>query len=252
MMSGGEKSGAILEVKNLTAGYGETIIVREVSLRLLPGRLTALCGANGAGKTTLLHTIAGLIRHSAGQVLYQGEDIGRLPAHARARLGIALVPEGRRLFAKMTVAENLEMGAFSARDRGNAADALARVHELFPRLKERQRQAAGALSGGEQQMLAVARGLMARPAVLMFDELTLGLSPALSLDLFHAVRRLKEAGQTMLLVEQNVHVALAISDDAYVLHEGQVWMSGEARTLASRPEFQEAFLGPRVAENSSV
>ncbi|NLH47748.1 MAG: ABC transporter ATP-binding protein [Myxococcales bacterium] len=234
----------MLEVKDLTAGYGETLIVREVSLRLLSGRLTALCGANGAGKTTLLHAIAGLIRHSNGQVLYQGKDIGRLPAHARARLGIALVPEGRRLFAKMTVAENLEMGAFAARGRGRDADTLTRVYELFPRLKERQRQAAGALSGGEQQMLAVARGLMARPAVLIFDELTLGLSPALSLDLFRAVRRLKEAGLTMLLVEQNVHIALAISDDAYVLHEGRVWMSGEARTLASRPEFQEAFLGP--------
>jgi branched-chain amino acid transport system ATP-binding protein len=185
----------------------------------------------------------GLIRPRQGRVWFRGQDITGLPAHARARLGLTLAPEGRQLFAHMTVAENLELGAFAARGRASADDVRERVFQLFPRLKERLGQRAGALSGGEQQMLAVARGLMARPTALLFDELTLGLSPALSLDLFHAVRRLKAAGQTMLLVEQNVHIALAISDYAYVLREGRVWLEGEARSLAAHPEFRAAFLG---------
>jgi branched-chain amino acid transport system ATP-binding protein len=232
----------ILELRNITAGYGEAVIVRDVSLCLAPGRLTALVGANGAGKTTLLRTVMGQIPPREGKVIFRGEDITRRPAHARARLGLALVPEGRQLFANLSVAENLEMGAFAARERDVAA-ARARAFELFPRLRERLRQRAGTLSGGEQQMLAVARGLMASPQVLIFDELTLGLSPALSVDLFRALRRLKDAGQTMLLVEQNVHLSLAISDYGYVMREGRLWMEGEARTLAARAEFREAFLG---------
>ncbi len=250
-----------LAVENLTAGYGEAIIVREMNLRLAPGRLTALLGSNGAGKTTLLRAIMGQVQPREGRILFRGEDITRRPAHARARMGLALVPEGRQLFANLSVAENLEMGAFTVRApfrarswksrlerrsyNGNDAEQAARerAFELFPRLRERLDQRAGTLSGGEQQMVAVARGLMASPEVLIFDELTLGLSPALSVELFRALRRLKDAGQTILLVEQNVHLALAISDYGYVMREGRLWMEGEAKTLAARADFREAFLG---------
>lgn len=233
----------LLEVHDLVSGYGETIIVRHVNLRLEPGRLTALVGANGAGKTTLLLTILGQLKPHRGAVVFRDRDITRLPTHARARLGLALVPEGRQLFANMTVLENLEMGAASTPRRRPAAETLARVYDLFPRLKERSRQRAGTLSGGELQMLAVARGLMAEPALILFDELTLGLSPVLSLSLFETLERLKAAGQTILLVEQNVRLALAVSDYAYVLTEGRITMEGEARSVAENPEIRRNFLG---------
>ena len=233
-----------LELRGVTAGYGEVTVLHDVSLTVAKGRLTSLVGANGAGKTTLLRTAAGLVIPAEGRVFFRGEDVTREPGHVRARKGIALVPEGRQLFASMTVRENLELGATPLRGKpAEIAHNLARAFELFPRLREREQQRAGTLSGGEQQMVAVARGLMASPAVLMFDELSLGLSPTLTRSLFETLRTLKAAGQTMLLVEQNVHLALAASDDAYVLSEGRIWKHGPAAEIAAHPEVQQALLG---------
>ncbi|WP_438001610.1 ABC transporter ATP-binding protein [Sorangium sp. So ce185] len=234
---------AALEVTELVTGYGEVQILWGVSLRLEPGRLTALVGSNGAGKTTLLRAATGLLPAWRGSVVFAGHDVTRLPAHARAAEGLALVPEGRQLFADMTVLENLELGAFSRRAQPGLRRNLERVFEMFPRLADRRGQKAGTLSGGEQQMVAVARGLMAEPKVLMLDELSLGLSPRLVLDLFESLRRLKAEGLTMLLVEQNVAMAMAVSDYAYVLAEGRVHLEGEASALARKEEVRRAYLG---------
>jgi len=233
----------VLEVQNVSSGYGEVQILWGVSLRLEAGKLTTLVGSNGVGKTTLLRTVTGLIRPWEGKIFFQGRDITRLPPHTRADMGLVLVPEGRQLFTDMSVAENLEMGAFSRRALPHRQRNLERVFDLFPRLKERMHQKAGTLSGGEQQMLAVARGLMAEPEVLMIDELSLGLSPILSLNLFETMRRLQAEGLTILLVEQNIHMALAISDYAYVLNEGRIWMEGPARQVAANEAVKQAYLG---------
>ena len=207
------------------------------------GKLTTLVGSNGVGKTTLLKTVMGLLRPWQGTVTFAGRDVTGLSAHDRAKAGMVLVPEGRQLFTEMTVLENLEMGAFSARARATFKQNLEKVFELFPRLKERAKQKAGTLSGGEQQMVAVSRGLMAEPEILMLDELSLGLSPLLALTLFEGLTRLKKTGLTMLLVEQNVTMALAVSDYAYVLAEGRVHLEGEARALAKNDEIRRTYLG---------
>ncbi|WP_438003884.1 ABC transporter ATP-binding protein [Sorangium sp. So ce321] len=234
---------AALEVTDLATGYGEVQILWGVTLRLEPGKLTALVGSNGAGKTTLLRAVTGLLPAWGGSVMFGGRDVTRLPAHARAGEGLVLVPEGRQLFADMTVHENLELGAFSRRAQPGLRRNLERVFEMFPRLADRRGQKAGTLSGGEQQMVAVARGLMADPKVLMLDELSLGLAPRLVLDLFESLRRLKAEGLTMLLVEQNVAMAMAVSDYAYVLAEGRVHLEGEASELARKEEVRRAYLG---------
>jgi branched-chain amino acid transport system ATP-binding protein len=234
---------ADLEVRDIASGYGEVQVLWGVSLRLEHGKLTTLVGSNGVGKTTLLRTVMGLLRPWRGSVHFGGRDVTRLAPHDRARAGLVLVPEGRQLFTEMSVYENLEMGAISRRARSHTQRNVERVFELLPRLKERRAQKAGTLSGGEQQMLAVGRGLMAQPEILMFDELSLGLSPVLSLSLFETLLRLKAEGLTMLLVEQNVHMALAVSDHAYVIAEGKIWMEGEARALAKRAEVRQAYLG---------
>ncbi|OGP72310.1 MAG: branched-chain amino acid ABC transporter ATP-binding protein [Deltaproteobacteria bacterium RBG_13_58_19] len=234
---------AWLEVQDLASGYGEVQILWGVSLRLEPGKLTSLVGSNGVGKTTLLRTVMGLLRPSQGSVAFQGEDITRHSPHARAKAGLVLVPEGRQLFTDMTVGENLEMGAFSSRARPHVKENLDKVFTLFPRLAERRQQHAGSLSGGEQQMLAVARGLMAQPEVLLIDELSLGLSPILALSLFESLGRLKEEGLTMLLVEQSVAMALAVSDYAYVLSQGRISLEGEARQLLNNDEIRRTYLG---------
>ncbi|XXV17465.1 ABC transporter ATP-binding protein [Sorangium sp. So ce1182] len=228
---------------DLATGYGEVQILWGVTLRLEPGKLTALVGSNGAGKTTLLRAVTGLLPARGGSVVFAGRDVTRLPAHARAGEGLVLVPEGRQLFADMTVHENLELGAFSRRAQPGLRRNLERVFEMFPRLADRRGQKAGTLSGGEQQMVAVARGLMADPKVLMLDELSLGLAPRLVLDLFESLRRLKAEGLTMLLVEQNVAMAMAVSDYAYVLAEGRIHLEGEARELAKKEEVRRAYLG---------
>ncbi len=234
---------ALLEIRDLNSGYGEVQILWGATLDVEPGRLTTLIGSNGVGKTTLLRSVMGLVRPWRGSVVFDGRDVRSLSAHAKADLGLVLVPEGRQLFTDMTVYENLEMGAISARAKPHFKRNLDWVFATFPRLKERQKQNAGTLSGGEQQMLAVARGMMTQPRILMFDELSLGLAPVLALTLFETLRSLKSEGLTMLLVEQNVHMALAVSDYAYVLSEGKTIIHGEAREVARNEHVRKAYLG---------
>jgi branched-chain amino acid transport system ATP-binding protein len=234
---------AQLEINDVTSGYGEVQILWGVTLDLEKGRLTTLVGSNGVGKTTLLRTVMGILKPWQGTVRFAGQDVTRLSPHARANLGMVLVPEGRQLFTEMSVYENLEMGAFSRRAREHKTDNLDKVFQLFPRLKERRLQKAGTLSGGEQQMVAVARGLMAQPEILILDELSLGLSPLLALSLFESLLQLKKDGLTMLLVEQNVTMALAVSDYAYVLSQGKVSLQGRARDLMQNEEVQRTYLG---------
>ncbi|RLD05816.1 MAG: branched-chain amino acid ABC transporter ATP-binding protein [Chloroflexi bacterium] len=234
---------AILEAKNISSGYGEVQILWGANLSLEKGQLTSLVGANGVGKTTLLRTVVGLNRPWEGSIWFEGEDVSKLSAHAKASLGLVLVPEGRQLFTDMTVYENLEMGATAKRARLKMNKNFEQVFTMFPRLKERRNQKSGTLSGGEQQMLAVARGIMADPKVLIIDELSLGLAPVLVLDLFGSLKKLKEAGITILLVEQNVQMALAVSDYGYVLAEGRNKMQGKARELINNDEIRSAYLG---------
>lgn len=233
----------ILKVENLEAGYGELQVLWGTSLEVPKGQLTTIVGANGAGKTTTLRGITGIVRPSGGRVWFNGEDVTRLPTPRKAELGLVLVPEGRQLFNDMTVLENLEMGCFSRRSRSYRARNLERVCEYFPRVKERLQQKAGTLSGGEQQMLAVGRGLMAEPALLMIDEMSLGLSPLLAQQLLMTLKQLRDEGLTVLLVEQNVHMALALANYAYVMAEGRVRLEGDARTVASNDDIRKAYLG---------
>lgn len=232
-----------LSVKEIGSGYGDVQILWDVSIWLEEGKLTSLIGANGSGKTTLLRAIMGTIPVWEGNVVFHGRDITRLAPHQKAQLGLVLVPEGRQLFSDMTVLENLEMGATPGRARGEFRQTLEWVFELLPRLSERTKQVAGTLSGGEQQMLAIARGLMSKPKLLMFDELSLGLSPLLVMSLFEVIVHLKERGLTMLLVEQNVQMALAVSDYAYVLSSGRVEIQGEASKVRQMEEVRKAYLG---------
>jgi len=234
---------AILEIKDVTSGYGEVQILWGSTMSLEKGKLTCLVGGNGVGKTTLLRTVMGLLHPWSGTVTFDGNDVSKLPAYTKAEMGLALVPEGRQLFTDMTVYENLEMGATNQRARPKVTQNLERVYEMFPRLKERSGQKAGTLSGGEQQMLAVARGIMADPTILIIDELSLGLAPVLVLQLFESLKLLRNEGITLLLVEQNVHLALAISDYGYVLAEGKVEIEGPARQLIKNKHVRAAYLG---------
>lgn len=234
---------AILEIKDIASGYGDVQILWGASLSLEKGKLTCLVGGNGVGKTTLLRTVMGLLRPWNGSVTFHGQEVSKLPAYAKAEMGLVLVPEGRQLFTDMTVYENLEMGATNQRARPNFHRNLERVYVMFPRLKERRAQKSGTLSGGEQQMLAVARGIMADPAILIIDELSLGLAPVLVLQLFETLKLLREEGLTLLLVEQNVQLALAISDYGYVLAEGKVELEGPARKLIKDKHVRTAYLG---------
>lgn len=234
---------SILEMQGVESGYGEVQILWGVTMKLEPGRLTTLVGSNGSGKTTLLRTVMGLLPAWKGSVTFDAKDITRLAPHEKAQMGLILVPEARQLFTDMTVLENLEMGATPTRARAEYKQTLEWVFELLPRMKERMRQIAGTLSGGEQQMLAIARGLMSKPKILMFDELSLGLSPLLVLNLFEVLRTLKNQGQTMLLVEQNVQMALAVSDYAYVLSNGRVEVEGEAKKVREMESVRKAYLG---------
>jgi len=234
---------AILEIRDVTSGYGEVQILWGTNLTLEKGKLTSLVGTNGAGKTTMLRCVMGLIKPWSGSILFDGKDVSKLPAHKKAELGLVLVPEGRQLFTDMSVAENLEMGASPQRARPHVKKNMDLVFEMFPRLEERKDQKAGTLSGGEQQMLAVARGIMAEPVILMMDELSLGLAPVLVLDLFESLNLLKEAGITILLVEQNVQMALAVSDYGYVLAHGKVDLQGQPWELMQDDHVREAYLG---------
>jgi branched-chain amino acid transport system ATP-binding protein len=233
----------LLSVEGLEAGYGEVQVLWGLSLQARRGKLTAIVGANGAGKTTTLRAVAGTLTPWGGRVMLDGADVTRVPSHVKAARGLALVPEGRQLFSMMSVAENLELGAFSPRTSRSYAERLEQVFKLFPRLAERQRQRAGTLSGGEQQMVAIARGLMSDPQILIIDELSLGLAPVVVYQLLATLKRLKQGGLTILLVEQNVHLALALSDYAYVIAEGRIFTEGLPSELAAKPEIRRAYLG---------
>jgi branched-chain amino acid transport system ATP-binding protein len=233
----------ILELRDIDVFYGRTQALRGVSLHVNRGEIVALIGSNGAGKTTTLRTISGLVRPSRGAVLLDGEEIHHLGAELVARRGVGHSPEGRRLFSRMTVRENLEMGAFSRRDADGVRADFDRVHTLFPRLREREGQLAGSLSGGEQQMVAIGRALMARPRVLLLDEPSLGLAPILVDAIFEVISEINAAGTTVLLIEQNARLALATARRAYVLETGSIAMEGPAQELAESPEVQRAYLG---------
>jgi len=232
----------ILEVRDLTVSYGAIGAVKGVSLALSEGEIVTLIGANGAGKTTTLRAIMGLVPPAAGEVRYFGESTRAVPTHKLVRQGLVLVPEGRIVFANLTVQENLEMGAYARRDRGTAAD-LEKVFTLFPRLKERRKQTAGTLSGGEQQMLAIGRALMSKPRVLLLDEPSLGLAPIVVHAIFEAIEEIHRAGVPVLLVEQNANAALRHSKRAYVLETGRVSLEGTSEEVAANPKVKEAYLG---------
>jgi len=233
----------VLEISNLTAGYGDVPVLWGVSLSVPRGQVVALVGANGMGKTTLLRAISGVIRPSGGSVRVNGHDVTGLAAYAVAAQGVAHVPEGRQLFPAMTVRENLTMGAYLPRAKANRAESLERVYTLFPRLRERHAQLAGSLSGGEQQMLAIGRGLMLRPQLLMLDEPSLGLAPLLVEEIFLTVARLSNEGMTILLVEQNVQQALRLAESGYVLENGRITLEGRAGELLDNPDVRSAYLG---------
>jgi branched-chain amino acid transport system ATP-binding protein len=234
---------ALLAVRGLVLGYGKIVAIKGVDLAVDEGRVVCLIGANGAGKTTILRGISGLLRPRAGAVTFRGEPIGGLSAHRVARLGIAHVPEGRQIFTRMTVAENLRMGAFVVADAREVQSRLEHVIGLFPRLGERMGQSAGLLSGGEQQMLAMGRAFMAKPDVLLLDEPSMGLAPMLVEEIFGLIGKLKAARRTILLVEQNARLALEVADDAYVLETGRIRLSGKAQEIASDPRVLAAYLG---------
>jgi branched-chain amino acid transport system ATP-binding protein len=241
--AGSKAADVLLSVEDLKAGYGEVQVLWGLSLQACRGKLTAIVGANGAGKTTTLRAVAGTLTPWGGRVMLDGEDVTRVPSHIKAARGLALVPEGRQLFSMMSVAENLELGAFSPRASRSYAERLAQVFKLFPRLAERSRQRAGTLSGGEQQMVAIARGLMSDPQILIIDELSLGLAPVVVYQLLATLKQLKQNGLTILLVEQNVHLALAVSDYAYVVAEGRIFTEGLPAQLTANPEIRRAYLG---------
>jgi branched-chain amino acid transport system ATP-binding protein len=234
---------AVLEIENLKSGYGEVQVLWDISLQVHEGKMTTIVGANGAGKTTALRSTMGSLRPWSGRVMFHGKDVTKLSPHAKARRGLVLVPEGRQLFPNMSVEENLEMGGYASRARKRKKENLDRIYELFPRLKERRKQKSSTLSGGEQQMLAMGRGLMQEPTVLMIDELSLGLAPVLAQQLFLTLKKLREQGLTIVLVEQNVHLALALSDYTYVLAEGRVSIEGNSQEVANMDEVRRAYLG---------
>ena len=233
---------AMLSVQDLNVYYGSIHALKGVSFDVDEGEIVTLIGANGAGKSTTLNTIAGLLRPRTGTIAYEGEDLTNVPAHKIVNRQIALCPEGRRIFLNMTVRENLEMGGFT-RDDAEAAETIERVFARFPRLKERENQSGGTLSGGEQQMLAMGRALMSNPKLLMLDEPSMGLAPILVEEIFDIIKSLHEQGTTILLVEQNAQMALSVADRAYVLETGNVTMSGKASDLANDDRVRKAYLG---------
>ena len=235
--------GTMLSVKDLDVYYGAIHAIKGISFEVKEGEIVTLIGANGAGKTTTLHCISGLIRPKAGEISFCGSDLRATDAHQIIRLGLSQVPEGRRIFARMTVQENLEMGAFIRKDRDKIEQDFGRVFERLPRLKERRKQLAGTLSGGEQQMLAIGRALMSNPRMLLLDEPSMGLSPLLVNEIFHIIKSVNQSGMTVLLVEQNAKKALETANRAYVLETGSVVMQGEADELANNEKVKKAYLG---------
>ena len=232
-----------LDVENISVYYGDTRALWDISFSVESGRLVALLGANGAGKTTTLKSICGLLPITTGQIQYEGQIISELPVHEVADCGITLVPEGRQLFPKMSVEENLLIGSYLKRAKEKRAKNLKRVYEIFPRLSERRNQLAETLSGGEQQMVAIARGLMQDPKLIMFDEPSLGLAPILVNEMFQVIQELHDLGLTIFLVEQNVHQTLKIADYCYVIENGRIVNEGTGKDLEADPKVREAYLG---------
>lgn len=233
----------MLEVKNLQVYYGVIQAIKDVSFTVNEGEVIALIGANGAGKTTILHTVTGLITAKSGEVLYEGLDLQKIPPHKIVSLGIAHVPEGRHVFAQLTVYENLLMGAFTRKDKTEIEESLANVYKRFPRLRERKNQLAGTLSGGEQQMLAMGRALMSKPKIILMDEPSMGLSPILVAEIFDIIKSISKSGTTVLLVEQNAKKALSIADRAYVLETGKIVLTDDAKKLMDNESVKKAYLG---------
>ncbi len=234
---------SLLKVEDIHVYYGSIHAIKGISFEVNEGEIVTLIGANGAGKTTTLHTVSNLIHAKSGHITFMGKDIQRVEAHKIVQMGLAQVPEGRRIFAQMNVQENLEMGAFTRQDQAGIARDLEWVFECFPRLKERIRQQAGTLSGGEQQMLAMGRAMMSSPKMIMMDEPSMGLSPILVAEIFKIIRRLNEQGVTVLLVEQNAKMALSIANRAYVLETGSIVLEGPANELLNNENVKKAYLG---------
>ena len=234
---------AMLEVKDLEVYYGMIQAIKGISFEVNQGEVIALIGANGAGKTTTLHTITGLLSPKKGSVLFEGQDITKVPAHKIVSMGMAHVPEGRRVFSQLSVYENLKLGAYTRKDRSNIDKELQSIYERFPRLAERKNQLAGTLSGGEQQMLAMGSALMSKPSIVLMDEPSMGLSPILVNEIFDIIESISKSGTTVLLVEQNAKKALSIADRAYVLETGKVVLEGDAKDLLENDSIKKAYLG---------
>lgn len=236
----------MLEVQGLQVGYGPVTAVWDVSVAVGRGELVAVVGPNGAGKTSLVNALSGLVPVRQGRIRFLGEDVTAVPSHRRAALGLCLCPEGRKLFPDMTVEENLRLGAYTCRDRSDVAGRLGEVFALFPRLAERRTQVARTLSGGEQQMVALGRALMARPRLLLLDEPSLGLAPIVVAEMFRAIRGIHETGTTVLMVEQNVRQTLEIADRAYVIENGRIALAGASKALLADAHMRNAYLGLRA------
>ncbi len=233
----------MLDIKNLSVSYGAIDAVKDISLHVDDGEIVSLIGANGAGKTTTLHTITGLVPAKSGSIMFNGQDLLKTKANRIVTLGMAHVPEGRHVFTRMSVQENLEMGAYSLKDASHVAEDLDKVYTYFPRLKERRRQLAGTLSGGDQQMVAVGRAMRSRPNTILMDEPSMGLSPKLVKEIFRIIEKLHDEGITVLLVEQNAKMALSIADRAYVRETGRITMEGKASDLLHDEKVRKAYLG---------
>jgi branched-chain amino acid transport system ATP-binding protein len=240
----------MLKVRNLEAGYGKLRVLKRISMHVDPGEIVTIIGANGAGKTTLLHTITGLVKISSGEVVFKNNNLVRLKPEKIVSAGCSLVPEGRQVFSTMTVEENLILGGYvlAKKNKKGIDEEIARVYELFPVLKDRARQLAGTLSGGEQQMLAMGRGLMAKPSLIMMDEPSTGLAPLIVKNIFKVILQLREEGNTVLLVEQNAKAALGIADRGYVLETGKIILQGAAEDLLQNRDVQRAYLGREMEE----
>ena len=234
---------AMLEVKDIEVFYGVIQAIKGISFKVNEGEVIALIGANGAGKTTTLQTITGLVSPKKGQILFEGQDITRVPAHKIVSMGMAHVPEGRRVFAQLSVLDNLKLGAFTRKDKEEIEETLIRVYKRFPRLEERKNQIAGTLSGGEQQMLAMGRALMSHPKIILMDEPSMGLSPIFVNEIFDIIQEVSQSGTTVLLVEQNAKKALSIADRGYVLETGRIVLEGDAKDLLNNDQVKKAYLG---------
>lgn len=234
---------ALLEIKDLEVNYGVIKAIKGVSFDVNEGEIIALIGANGAGKTTILHTITGLIQAKKGSIVFDGKELTKTPPHKIVSMGMAHVPEGRRIFQQLSVLENLKLGAYTRKDKSEIASTLKMVYERFPRLEERKNQVAGTLSGGEQQMLAMGRALMSKPRIILMDEPSMGLSPLFVSEIFDIIKVINESGTTVLLVEQNAKKALSIADRAYVLETGNITLSGDAKDLINDESVKKAYLG---------